>query len=186
MELAPNPHLVSWVAQRDRAASGETALVVGCGVGDDAELLAELGFAVTAFDVAPSAVAGARNRFPQSDVDYLVADVFNPPAGWRSGYDLVVESYTVQVYQDELRSAVIQNVADMVAQGGTLLVIAHAAAIVENAGPPWPLTLSDIEAFGPAGLRPVRLDEITDDRPPGRQWRAEFRKIDFDHPATAA
>ena len=62
-----------------RAADGANALVIGCGLGEDAEYIAGLGFATTAFDIAPTAIAVARSRFPNSPVDYQVADLLAPP-----------------------------------------------------------------------------------------------------------
>ncbi len=69
--LSPDQRLVEWA--RDRPAGG-WALVVGCGLGDDAVLLAGLGWEVVAFDVSRSAIQSARGRFPGSQITYLVAD----------------------------------------------------------------------------------------------------------------
>ena len=46
--------------------SGRRAVVVGCGLGADAEYLSRLGFATTAFDVAPTAVHGRDRGTPQA------------------------------------------------------------------------------------------------------------------------
>ncbi|MCC5670705.1 class I SAM-dependent methyltransferase [Nostoc sp. CHAB 5784] len=43
-------------------ASGQKALVIGCGLGDDAEAIASLGFEVTAFDISPTAIAWCQER----------------------------------------------------------------------------------------------------------------------------
>lgn len=174
-ELTANPYLVSWVTGREAPLAGQRALVVGCGLGDDAEFLAGLGYQVTAFDVAPTAVAGARSRFPDSAVDYLVADVRDAPADWLGRYDLVVEVYTVQVHQGEVRIEVARRMAEFVAPGGTLIVIAHARPLDEGGGPPWPLDRRDIESFAADRLRLVRVEELYDEKPPGHRWRAEFR-----------
>jgi protein-L-isoaspartate O-methyltransferase len=45
---------------------GKRALVVGCGLGYDAEFLARLGYAVTGFDVAPTAIERAVRENPGS------------------------------------------------------------------------------------------------------------------------
>src|SRR3954466_6471016 len=50
-----NANLTEWLDRKDEHRG--TALVVGCGLGHDAEELARRGYDVTAFDVAPSAVA---------------------------------------------------------------------------------------------------------------------------------
>jgi hypothetical protein len=80
--------LVRWAA--GRSGAGQRAIVVGCGLGDDAEFVAGLGYATLAFDVAPSAVEQARQRFPESTVDYRAADLLALPAEWRHAFHLVV------------------------------------------------------------------------------------------------
>ncbi|WP_255371789.1 methyltransferase domain-containing protein [Cellulosimicrobium sp. CUA-896] len=60
----PHPVLASWLETREPPAAGRSAVVVGCGLGADAEHLSRLGWATTAFDVSPSAVAAARARHP--------------------------------------------------------------------------------------------------------------------------
>ncbi|MEV0647245.1 class I SAM-dependent methyltransferase [Phytomonospora sp. NPDC050363] len=170
-DLAANPDLV----ERVRPGSG-SAVVVGCGLGDDAEYLASLGWKVTAFDVSPSAVEQARARFGGSSVDYVVADLLAPPAGW--AFDLVVEIYTVQVLTAGARRAAIANTAALVAPGGTLLVIARARADDESEGlMPWPLTRGEMESFADGGLRPVTIADFLDgEDPPVRRWHGEFRR----------
>src|SRR5271170_1144306 len=74
-DLGANPNLLEFFERNPIAAAGKTALVVGCGFGDDAEQLAEWGFATTAFDVSPTAVRTSQRRFPESRVDYVTADV---------------------------------------------------------------------------------------------------------------
>ena len=44
--LAPHQYLVRWARGRSLRGTGSTALVVGCGFGDDAEFVASLGFSV--------------------------------------------------------------------------------------------------------------------------------------------
>src|SRR5690348_882607 len=67
-DLRPNPHLTSWLAQHPLSGAGRRALVIGCGLGDDAEEFARLGFAVTAFDISPTAIQWSHKRFADSKV----------------------------------------------------------------------------------------------------------------------
>lgn len=76
-DLAPNQGLVSALAG---VRGGGRAIVTGCGLGDDAEHVASLGFATVAFDVSPTAVDTARRRFPCSTVEYVNADLLSIPA----------------------------------------------------------------------------------------------------------
>ena len=50
---------------------------------------------------------------------------FAPPPAWSEGFDLVLEAYTLQVLPADLRPVAARQIADMVAPGGTLLVIAR-------------------------------------------------------------
>lgn len=61
----PHPALASWTAPGALGPDGpRRAVVVGCGLGADAEHLARLGYETTAFDISPTAVAAARDRHP--------------------------------------------------------------------------------------------------------------------------
>jgi ubiquinone/menaquinone biosynthesis C-methylase UbiE len=175
---APRELLVEWAREREPRGAGRRALVVGGGLGDDAEFLAGLGFDTVAFDVAPSAVAMARERFPQSAVDYVTADLLDPPAGWEGAFDLVFESLTVQSLPPRLHAAATAAVTRFVAPGGTLLVLSVVGGEgVEPDGPPWPLTRAEIDAFAADGLAVVRLEQLPDAH--GRElvwWRLELRR----------
>ena len=169
-----HPLLVEWCEQSGGGGQGARALVVGSGPGHDAELLSRLGFATTAFDVSPTAVAATRARFPDSTVNYVAADLLALPAEWNRAFALVVEIFTVQSLPRTLREQVTAAICDTVASGGTLLVIqaVSESADATEAGPPWPLTAAEVSAFGRDGLVPVSIEEL--DEP--HRWRAEFRR----------
>jgi SAM-dependent methyltransferase len=173
----PHPLLQAWADQVTLSGDGRSALVVGCGYGYDAELLAARGFAVTAFDVAPSAIEGARSRHPDSPVRYVTADLFDLPEDWIGRYEFVLESQTVQALPDPPRSAAITAVRSTLAPGGTLLVLAFARQDdgPEPDGPPWPLLRRDIDAFSDDDVRAVSVDLETDADGVAR-WRAVFSR----------
>ena len=62
----PHPLLTEWAQRHHLAGEGKRAIVPGCGLGADAEYLAGLGFATTAFDISPTAIRLARHRHPDS------------------------------------------------------------------------------------------------------------------------
>ena len=168
---APRPQLVEWAEARDLAGGGREALVVGCGYGADAEYLAARGFRVTAFDFAPTAIAGAKRKHPSSEVSYLVADVLDLPDEWRRRFDLVVESLTVQSMPPEQHTAAARSIAALVATGGTLLVLATTREEgTEVNGPPWPLTRTELDEFAADDLVLRRVERIEG----GTWWRAEL------------
>jgi SAM-dependent methyltransferase len=175
----PHPLLVEWTEARQIAGRGERALVVGCGLGGDAEHVAALGFDTVAFDVAPAAVRAARRRHPDSDVRYVTADLLDPPADWRGAFDLVVEVMTVQSLPDPPRRDAIARVGQMVAPGGTLIVVAVARDEADPVdGPPWPLSRADLESFAVEGLEVVSLELVRE--PPGmHHWRGVFTRPRF-------
>lgn len=172
-----HPLLCEWVSSTNLDGTGKRALVVGCGKGWDAELIADLGYATTAFDVSPAGVEAARKAHPGSVVDYQTADLLNPPADWHRAFDLVVEIFTVQALPPELQATATQKVVDQVALGGTLLVIAAAADDAEpvEAGPPWPLTRESIKAFAAEDVQLLQLERLpSPTAPDSYRWRAEF------------
>jgi SAM-dependent methyltransferase len=177
-----NELLVQWASgqYRDeplREADGARALVVGCGLGEDAEYVARLGFATTAFDIAPTAIAAARSRFPGSPVDYQVADLLAPPLRWSQAFELVVESITVQALPDPPRAAALARLGEFVAPGGILIVIARRREPgAADSGPPWSLTRAEIDSIATGGLRQVSAKTIEPGPVPSRRWLAEFRR----------
>lgn len=178
---APHWLLVDWAERCDLDGRGKRAMVIGCGLGEDAEYLARRGFTIAGFDIAPTAIAAAQRRFPGSSVQYLVADLLDLPVRWRGAFDLVVEIFTVQALPPGYRRQATYNAGTLVAPGGTLLVIAAAPDMdvgLENIdGPPWPLSRREIDAFAGYGIEPVRIEEIPlPDDPGAHRWRAEFRR----------
>jgi SAM-dependent methyltransferase len=176
-DLRPNPHLVTW-PHLDQLRP-KSALVVGCGLGDDAEWLAAPGLAVTAFDIAPSAVSACGQRFPGSSVNYVVADLLDLPREWvQQRFDLVVEAYTVQVLPpgSPERAASFGALASIT--GGALLVIARGREPADDPGSmPWPLTTQEMTRFEDLGLTKTEFEDYPDpEEPTVRRFRATYRR----------
>ena len=174
----PSELLALWVEQKQFDGKGRSAIVVGCGLGRDAELIARLGFATTAFDVSPTAIDAARKRHPDTTVDYQVADLRRLPKAWQRAFDLVVESLTVQSLPVSLRAVATRAIAELVAPGGTLIVLSHKRDEGQDVeGPPWPLSRSEIDAFAMTGLTSVSVAMSPDAEDPRiHRWCAEFRR----------
>ncbi|TCO51234.1 thiopurine S-methyltransferase [Kribbella antiqua] len=174
-----HPLLSEWVDEAQPDGSGKTALIVGAGTGWDAELVADLGYQTTAFDISASAIETAHRNHPDSKAQYVVADLFNPPAEWHRAFDLVVEIYTVQALPISLQPAAIKQITEQVGPGGTLLVIAVARPDDEPdeevEGPPWPLTRAALDSFTTPDLHLIQLIQSPSPVDPTiNRWRAEY------------
>jgi SAM-dependent methyltransferase len=177
-DLTDNPLFVAWRDRRSIHLGSRTSLVVGCGLGDDAETVATSGGRVTAFDLSATAIAWARRRFPASRVHYAAADLLHLPSEWRRAFGFVLEINTLQTLPDTMRPLAVACVADLVAPGGTLLVICRGRESADApVGPPWPLLASEIDAFDRSGLTRVSFDDVLDHHePPVRRFVVEFSR----------
>ncbi|MCC5658406.1 class I SAM-dependent methyltransferase [Nostoc sp. XA010] len=155
-KLATHPYLQDWLTNHQPFTSQQKALVIGCGLGDDAEAIASLGFEVTAFDISPTAIAWCQQRFPDSTVNYVVADLLAIPSQWHQTFDFVFECRNIQALPLNVRSSVISSITSVIAANGTLLLITHVRDTeVEPSGPPWPLSNSELAQFDNFGLQQV-------------------------------
>lgn len=175
-EMTANDKWVSWAESQKLDGKGKTAVVVGCGLGDDAEVLAARGFDVTAFDISESAVAWCKKRFPESPVKYITADLFDLPETWK--FDFVLEIFTIQALPLEFRERAIRGVAHLVARGGTLLAIGRLVGdLDERVRMPWPMTRTELDGFARSSLRQIHFDDYMDgEDPPVRRFCAEYRR----------
>ena len=174
----PHPLLVEWAEQHRLKGAGKNAIVVGCGLGADAEYIASRAFQTTAFDISESAIQLARERHPQSRVDYLAADLLDPPRAWQRAFDLVVEIITVQALPDPPRRQAITNISRLVGEAGKLLVIAaiHNDSHPCEPSPPWPLGRDEVEAFASDGLTLTNLEAAAMPDSQDKRWRAELQR----------
>lgn len=165
-DLSPNPRLLAWLENRNVPVEMR-AITIGCGLGDDAEALAQLGYRVTAFDISPSAIALCQQRYPKSDVDYLVADLFACPAEWRQEFDLVYECNTIQILKGPTRTQAVAAITDLVAPGGELIVSCRSRNAEEEMDTfPLALDRQEINGFRRSGLVEAHFVAYDDNQEP--------------------
>ncbi|MGF1488126.1 MAG: class I SAM-dependent methyltransferase [Prochloraceae cyanobacterium] len=175
----PHPYLVNWLTKSKKNGNRNySAIVIGCGLGDDAEAIAKCGYEVTAFDISATAIDWCNKRFPDSEVNYLVADLLSLDPAWYGKFDFVFESRTIQALPIYLRSDLTAAIAKLVADRGTLLVITrYRDTSFEPDGPPWPLSELELSEFKQLGLLEVSRDLFFE---PGtesiKQLRIEYIK----------
>ena len=165
-DLKPNPLLFDWIDTHP-FPDGSSAVVVGCGLGDDAEALDRSGFQVTAFDISPSAIEMCRHRFPGSRVRYMVADLFQPPAEYRQSFDLVFECNTIQILTGANRNRALLAIVDLVGPGGQVVVSCRSRNHEEGWDQfPVALDRAEIDGFVHAGLQETHFHAYDDDQDP--------------------
>jgi SAM-dependent methyltransferase len=187
-EMSPNRNLLAWL-DRERIVAGGRALVIGCGLGDDAEELARRGWRVTAFDISPTAIDWCRRRFTGSKVDYVVADLLNTPKDWAGAFDFVLESYTLQALPAALRAEAIVKLPGFLAPGGRLLIICRGRDESDPPGEiPWPLTRSELAPLSDAaGLAIQSFEDFLDEAqtPAVRRFRCVYQRPARRHSSAA-
>jgi ubiquinone/menaquinone biosynthesis C-methylase UbiE len=178
-DLVVNPNLADWLTQKNLQGKGKKALVVGCGLGDDAEALSNLGYQVTGFDISPSAISWCQQRFPNTLVNYVVADALKLEKTWSNQFDFILESYTLQALPESLRQQIMSNLANYLAPEGILLIICRGRNLEEDAGvsPPWRLTKEELSFLEQLGLQKLSFDDYSDlENPPVRRFRIQYLK----------
>ena len=158
-KLTLHPYLQDWLDNNQPSGEGRSALVIGCGLGDDAEALAKLGYQVSAFDISPTAIAWCQQRFPNSSVNYLVADLFDLDRSWHGAFDFVFECRNIQALPLSVRPKVIESIGQLVAVKGSLLIITRYRDTEEEPdGPPWAISELELSQFQQWGLQETRRD----------------------------
>jgi len=177
-DLKPNPLLTAWMEEH-KPTSGMRAVTIGCGLGDDAEAMSHYGYQVTAFDISPSAIEMCRKRYPDSGVEYIVADLFALPAEWQHGFNLVYECNTIQILRDPHRTQAILAISDLVAPEGEVIVSCRSRNTGEKLDEfPVALDQNEIDNFKTAELTEIHFLAYNDDQdPPVPHFFAIYKRI---------
>lgn len=163
--LAPNIYLEKHLSTHD-VVSGKKALVIGCGLGDDALILEKHGYEVEAIDISVSAIALAKKRHPQSKVDFHVGDIYDMPESSVGAYDFVYEGLTIQSLPPADREKLVGIIVSLVAPDGELLVYANTQDDTDSyGGPPWPLYEDEFILFEKEGLEKVYTEKENESKP---------------------
>lgn len=180
-DLEPNKFLRRFAEEQNLTGNGRTALVVGCGLGDDARYLYDLGFKVTAFDISETAVQWARRLHGDTDIRFFVADLFDAPNEWYQAFEFVLEVYTIQPLPLEMRVRVIDAIANFVKfPNGKLLVVTRGREDDEQpAELPWALSRKDLSRFDENGLKQTFFGEMfdADEDEPIPRFVVEYERI---------
>ncbi len=177
-DLEPNKYLKIWADKSNLQGNGRRALVVGCGLGDDARFLYDLGFQVTAFDISETAIKWARKLHADTDIDFEVADLFAPFRGWLGAFEFVLEVYTIQPLPLDMREKTIDAISNFVADSGKLVVVTRGREDDEIPTElPWALSRKDLSRFEANGLKQIHFEEMPgDEEEPIVRFVVEYAK----------
>lgn len=172
----PAPGLVDFLKSHPALPRG-SVLVPGCGIGHDARAWAAVGFAVTAMDIAPTAIRLARAQTPPAlanGIDWRVADFLSEPA-WRR-FDWLFEHTLFCAINPTERPAYVEAAARWVRPGGWFLAI-HYLNPASPDGPPFGVSREELRR---AFTRDFELLEAWVPRSfpnrEGREWMAWWRR----------
>ena len=111
-------------------------------------------------------------------MEYLAANLLDPPSTWRHAFDFVFEANTLQVLPADLRSQAIEKIAGFLCPGGLLLVIARGREPSDSEGQmPWPLTRAELSGFAAVGLDELSFEDFFDLEDPGEPAVHRFRAL---------
>jgi len=143
------------------------ALEIGCGTGSNAVWLAQQGFDVTAFDLAPLAIEQAEKRARDAGVTcrFLAADVLSPP-DLGPAFDFLFDRGCYHAVRRNDAAGYLATLKKVIAPGGTALILTGNAREPHEPGPPV-VSEEDIRRELGALLDVLALREFRFDAVPG-------------------
>jgi SAM-dependent methyltransferase len=160
------------------------ALELGCGTGASAVWLAQQGFDVTALDLSTLAIDRARQKSHEDGqrVNFLVADVLNPPTELIGPFDFFFDRGCYHVVRREDVTAYLETLRRLTRSGAVGLVLTGNAREPHQPGPPV-VTEEQIRAelgtlFDVVRLREFRFDQVEADGNRFLGWSCLIRRTD--------
>mgnify|MGYP001394874467 CR=1 FL=1 len=92
-----NDHLARYLWAAERLGDRGRVIDAACGCGYGSSILADRGFTVTAFDIAPDAIEYARSHWDRPGIDWLICDLSSPEF---ASSDAVVSFETIEHLAD--------------------------------------------------------------------------------------
>jgi hypothetical protein len=172
---APAPAMQQYL---ERHAVRGRALVPGCGRGHEVALAVQHGLDATGLDIAPTAVAEARARYPHLAGRFVTGNLFDPPAEMRGAYDVVLEHTCMSALPPALRADYRRGIDLTLRRGGLLIGVWYINPALDpgKEGPPFPFSVTELTALFAEGYEIVD-DYVPDVAFPGREDRERVRVL---------
>jgi SAM-dependent methyltransferase len=169
----PSPPMRQYL---QRHAVRGRALIPGCGRGHEVALAVELGLDATGLDIAPTAVAEARVRYPHLAERFVTGNLFDPPLELRHAYDVVLEHTCLCALPPALRADYRRGIDLILRPGGLLIGVWFINPDLDpgQEGPPYPISVPELTALFAHGYEVVD-DYVPDVAFPGREGRERVR-----------
>lgn len=176
----PQPAIVRLAAGGGFAGA---VLDAGCGTGENALLVASLGFSVLGVDVAETALAMARAKADDRgiEVEFVAADAFQLERLGRT-FETVLDCGLFHTFDDDERSLYVAGLASVTEIDGTLYVVCFS-----DDGPdtgPHPISREELKAaFNPTNgwnvdaIEPDRVQTRYHDDDGAPAWFARIKRI---------
>lgn len=111
-------------------------LVLGCGSGHDAALLAQGGHQVTAIDISPEAIKRAQLQYGQvQGLRFIEMDLFDIPKDWYGEFDLIFEHTCYCAITPDRRNELVELWHKCLSEKGQLLAVLF--VMEKRLGPPY-------------------------------------------------
>ncbi|MEM9568092.1 MAG: methyltransferase [Cyanobacteria bacterium P01_E01_bin.34] len=142
-----SPGLVDFMERHPLTGS---VLVPGCGMGHDVRAIAAGGAAVTGVDLAPSAIASAR-QFPAVNGEkYDIVDFFSLPERFHNRFDVVFEHTCFCAIDIVMREGYVRSVTQALKPDGYFLAVFYIDPAPGRDGPPHRVSTTELDRlFGP-------------------------------------
>ncbi len=173
----PPPVLLQVLERHPARTRVLRVLVPGAGTGHDAIAWARAGHRVVAIDIAPAAVARARENVRRAgvSVEVLLADLFALPARLAGAFDVVWEQTCFCAIPPERRPEYVDAMASVLRPGGSFhgLFWNHG----RPGGPPYDVTVGEVRAsFAPRFVE-VSVEPVVESVPTRRhEFLAVYRR----------
>jgi SAM-dependent methyltransferase len=126
----------AWIDLADAGEIRSPVLDSGCGTGEHALMLAERGLDVLGLDISPTAIARARQKAADRDLDaaFEVGDVLALGELGRT-FATVMDSGVFHIFEDDERTRYVESLSSVVDPGSVLHLMCFSEHTPGEAGP---------------------------------------------------